>query len=141
MTTRLLARARAAGLMLRIESGRLAVSGPKPPDNLLAALRAGRDDLIQELSMEACEISPARSPAVPAPSPAAPTEALDGLRRAALQRPPSWWNREPHTPPKGAWCSCCRLRQWWTRDRLGWCCHTCHPPDGLAPGEFEEVRT
>jgi hypothetical protein len=45
---------------------------------------------------------------------------LGDYRRVAFRRPPSWWRREPHHPPSGAWCSCCHIRHWWTRDRLGW---------------------
>jgi hypothetical protein len=70
-----------------------------------------------------------------------PAVQLDGYHRVAFQRPPSWWRREQHQPPNGAWCSCCHLRRWWTRDRLGWCCFTCHPPPRAASTHFEEVRT
>jgi len=64
---------------------------------------------------------------------------LNGMMAAALKRPPSWWEAEPHRPPPGATCSCCRWRRWWSRDGRGWCCSTCHPP---VPGEtVTEVDT
>jgi hypothetical protein len=69
------------------------------------------------------------------------TIALDGYHHVAFQRPPSWWWPQPHQPPNGAWCSCCHLRHWWTRDRLGWCCFICHPPSRAGSAYFEEVRT
>jgi hypothetical protein len=55
---------------------------------------------------------------------------LAGLVAASLKRPPSWWHPEPHNPTQGATCTCCAGRAWWTRDRLGWCCATCHPTQG-----------
>jgi hypothetical protein len=55
-------------------------------------------------------------------------EELAGRRRAALVRPPSWTLREAHHPPPASTCSCCHGTAWWSRDRLGWCCRTCHPP-------------
>jgi hypothetical protein len=76
----------------------------------------------------------------------------DGLRVAALQRPPSWAGSTP-PPPKGAWCSCCGRShrsggRWWRprnprSDGLGlaqgWRCMVCHPPP--AGSDIEEVRT
>jgi hypothetical protein len=76
----------------------------------------------------------------------------DGLRVAALQRPPSWSGSTP-PPLKGAWCSCCGRShrsggRWWRprnprNDGLGlgpgWRCWTCHPPP--APSEAEVVET
>ena len=55
MTVELLNRARSAGLALRIEGDRLIVQGPKPSDELLAVLRAGRDGLICALRIEVHE--------------------------------------------------------------------------------------
>jgi hypothetical protein len=66
---------------------------------------------------------------------------VDGYRRAALRRPPSWWHAEAHRPNTGATCSCCEDVRWWSCDECGWCCSTCHPPDGLPASEFVEVRT
>jgi hypothetical protein len=70
MTAMLLARARAAGLTLRVEDGRLAVSERKPSEDLLADLRAGRDDLIRALRSEADGASP--PPPAPGPPPSPP---------------------------------------------------------------------
>jgi hypothetical protein len=50
-----------------------------------------------------------------------------GYLRASLQRPPSWWHGEPHQPTPGTCCACCAGTSWWSRDRRGWCCGTCHP--------------
>jgi hypothetical protein len=47
---------------------------------------------------------------------------------AARQRPPSWWRAEAHTPPIGVRCSSCDGSRFWSRDPLGWCCMSCHPP-------------
>ncbi|MBV8524303.1 MAG: hypothetical protein JOY71_19610 [Acetobacteraceae bacterium] len=91
--------------------------------------------------------SPARSLAHAAPPPLArsgarppqgadnPAAALDGLRRAALQRPTSW--ADPGAaPPPGAWCSCCKGGVRWTEreNPNGWRCAVCHPADHLAAG-------
>ena len=108
----LLARARAAGLALRVEGGRLALNGPKPPDELLAALRASRDDLIRMLKIEAGQVSPDPPPVVRLPPPSAPTDALDGYLRAARQRPVSWADPTAR-PSQGCYCSCCRGQRWW----------------------------
>jgi hypothetical protein len=77
----------------------------------------------------------------------------DGLRLAALMRPPSWSGPTP-PPPRGAWCSCCGRSnpqaggRWWRprhprTDGLGlgpgWRCWRCHPPPD--PTEVVEVRT
>ena len=64
-----------------------------------------------------------------------------GYLRAALQRPPSWWQVEAHRPTPGATCSCCHGQRWWSRDGCGWCCRTCHPPVYLAAGAVAQVRT
>lgn len=59
--------------------------------------------------------------------------------------PPSW--SEPSGPPPGAWCTACgrftqRGGRWWRDvERLGWCCWTCHPPDGVPATAVVEVRT
>jgi hypothetical protein len=63
----------------------------------------------------------------------------DGCYRAALQRPPSWWRAETHRPPPGATCSCCHGLRWWSRDRRGWCCWTCHPPDHSAGPAIRQI--
>jgi hypothetical protein len=60
---------------------------------------------------------------------------LTGLQAAAALRPPSWWHQKPHNPAPGAVCSCCRGREWWSRDRLGWCCSGCKP----APPGCEKI--
>jgi hypothetical protein len=103
--TSLLERARAAGLALRIEDGRLVVKGPRPPDGFLAALRRGRDSLIRVLRAEADN------------APAAPSSGnvcLDNLPSEA--------------------CPACGTGLWWrvsvTSGGPGpWRCMRCVPPD------------
>ncbi len=68
-----------------------------------------------------------------------PIDAPDGLRRAALQRPPSWADPGARPSP-GCFCSCCLGRRWWG-DPCGWRCWACHPPDHLPPDAVKEVRT
>ena len=67
---------------------------------------------------------------------------LDGYRRAALQRPPSW--ADPAAlPSRGCFCSCCKGQQWW-REReapKGWRCSTCYPPDHLPADAVMKVGT
>ncbi|MBL6080214.1 hypothetical protein JMJ56_19535 [Belnapia sp. T18] len=59
--------------------------------------------------------------------------------------PPAW--SEPFSPPSGSWCTACgRFTQtggrWWREaERPGWCCWTCHPPDGRPATAVVEVRT
>jgi hypothetical protein len=66
---------------------------------------------------------------------------LDGLQRAADQRPPSWSGFH-NTPAPGAWCSCCRGQSWWSarNGSRGWCCARCHPHAAPA-GVMLEVST
>lgn len=99
----LLTRARAAGLALRVENGRLAVSGSKPSDDLLAELRAYRDGLIRALQVEAGEV--ATPPVQQSPQPQ-PADALEESRKAALQRPVSWADPSAR-PTQCCFCSCC----------------------------------
>ena len=82
-----------------------------------------------------------RRPVFRSRPPPTPAESADDFLRAALKRPPSWWQLEEHRPPAGARCSCCHLSHWWTRDRQAWCCFACHPPLGIASVDIEEVRT
>jgi hypothetical protein len=80
---------------------------------------------------------------------------VDGLRLAALQRPPSWSEQED-APPRGAWCGCCGRHRpgdggrWWapryprtdgTGTGPGWCCSRCHPPAHLTPADILEAVT
>ena len=66
-----------------------------------------------------------------------------GALWTTLQRPVSWADPDAR-PTLGDWCGCCESSRWWRRTARtdgGWCCWTCHPPDGAAPGTIEEVRT
>ena len=66
-----------------------------------------------------------------------------GALWTTLQRPVSWADPDAR-PTLGDWCGCCESSRWWRRTARadgGWCCSTCHPPDGAAPGTIEEVRT
>jgi hypothetical protein len=71
-----------------------------------------------------------------------PTDALDGLRRAALQHPPSWADATARPSP-GCWCSCCKGHRWWCEviAPKGWRCWQCHPPDHLGAEDARDVRT
>ena len=95
--------------------------------------------------------------AVPAPSPAQPmahwpagswrkrryASDTPGDLWTTLQRPVSWADPASR-PTQGDWCGCCEGARWWRDIRQqdgGWRCSTCHPPDGLAASDIEEVRT
>ena len=65
--------------------------------------------------------------------------AVAGLSRASQCRPVSWADPAARPSP-GSWCRNCEYSRWWA-DASGWRCWTCHPPDGLTLGTFEEVRT
>ena len=88
---------------------------------------------------------PAEHDAAPADpeayQPTDPDQLRDGLRLAAMKRPPAWADNMAE-PSRGATCSCCSGRQWWG-DRLGWRCSTCHPRprDYRASGRWREVQT
>jgi Domain of unknown function DUF29 len=58
------------------------------------------------------------------------TNALDWDNRA--ESPPSWQRAEVHHPTEGAVCAVCSGQRWWSRDQLGWCCMSCHPPPPSA---------
>jgi hypothetical protein len=115
--------------------------GPEPPGKHDAAER--------EAMLGHYSAPPSARPYLPSD----PDDYRDGLRVAALQRPPSWAGSTP-PPPRGAWCSCCGRSnpkaggRWWRprnprTDGLGlaqgWRCWRCHPPPD--PTEVEEVRT
>lgn len=156
-----LARARAAGLTLTAEDGRLRWRGPQPPADLLAELRQHKADLLRLLAVN--DAAPLLPPASPEQAEAeqqdrAAIEAVDaggeparwrladhmahaarlrGLQATASARPPSWPDPDA-VPSPGCWCSCCRGAHWW-REReapSGWRCRTCHPPVHLPPGEI-----
>lgn len=63
-------------------------------------------------------------------------QALAGMMRAALMRPPAWAERPDCHPPPGAWCGGCSRQQpeaggrWWQEAVApkGWRCATCYPP-------------
>jgi hypothetical protein len=83
------------------------------------------------------------TPSVSVPSAGEPARPkAHALRVAPSKRQPSW--AEPaDRPAPGDHCSCCRRGRWWCerKNPKGWRCWTCHPPDGLAASEVEEVRT
>jgi hypothetical protein len=137
---RALARARAAGLRLRLTpDGTVKVQADRPPpDALLNELRQWRHDIARLLAAQDIRSEPGTSELgvvwndhereamlahyaePPSDRPYKPSDADEyraGLLVSALMRPPSWSNSTP-PPPKGAWCSCCgRNRQsggrWW----------------------------
>lgn len=67
---------------------------------------------------------------------------IDGLRRAALRRPPSWTPASA-LPSPGAFCTCCAGQRWWCEREApsGWCCVTCYPPVHLPAEAVRELRT
>ena len=73
--------------------------------------------------------------------PTDPDPLRDGLRGAAMRRPPAWADNLAE-PSRGAVCACCAGRRWWG-DRLGWRCAICHPRprDYRASGRWREVQT
>jgi hypothetical protein len=103
--TALLRRARATGLMLRTEDGRLLVKGSRPPDDLMVALRHGRDDLIRVLRAET---------------------------DYALAGPPPGDVRLDNLPSEA--CPACGTGLWWRVSVMSggpgpWRCMQCAPPD------------
>jgi hypothetical protein len=171
-----LARAEAAGVRLRLTAGgtvEVEADAP-PPAALLDELRQWRDQIADLLAERDIPSEPGASdpgvvwndhereamvahysaPASDRPyRPTDPDPYRDGLRVAALMRPPSWSGSTP-PPPKGAWCSCCGRSnpkaggRWWqprhprkdgTGLGQGWRCWRCHPPPD--PSEVEERRT
>ncbi|WP_376091226.1 hypothetical protein ACE7GA_21340 [Roseomonas sp. CCTCC AB2023176] len=156
-----LARAEAAGIAFRLDGGRVRMEAARPPpDDVLADLRRYREDVAHLLTMRealrkpagfsaryACarEARPddpeaaamaAHYAAPPSPAPYTPASAdplRDGLRRAAMLRPPAWADAAA-IPSPGARCSCCVGHRWWreTHAPTGWRCTTCHPaPPGM----------
>jgi hypothetical protein len=114
------------------------------------ALAALDPDLAEELAVMRQHYSAPASDRVYLPTDR--DELRDGLRVAALMRPPSWSGSIP-PPPKGAWCGCCGHThrsggRWWRPRRPrqdgtglapGWRCWRCHPPPD--PSEVVEVLT
>jgi hypothetical protein len=158
-----LERARSFGLVLSVQGDRLRWRGQQPPSDLLHDLARHKAEVLSLLTAEAtltavstaawaadapdceprnaCGLTEAEPTAAPArrqPRPT-PIDALDGLRRAAMQRPPSW--ADPSAAlSRGCFCSCCQSRRWWSDDR-GWRCWTCHPPDHLSPDAVAEIQS
>jgi hypothetical protein len=169
-----LARAQAAGVRLRLTpDGTVEVEAdrPPPPEVLhelrqwraqIAALLAERDIPSEPGGLVGSNDDPERRAlaayyggelSAPSYLPSDPDDYRDGLRLAALMRPPSWSGPTP-PPPRGAWCSCCGRSnpqaggRWWRprhprTDGLGlgpgWRCWRCHPPPD--PAEVVEVLT
>jgi hypothetical protein len=169
---RALARAEAAGVRLRLTAaGTVEVEADAPPPaEVLAELRRWRSDIADLLAerdipsdagvLVGSDDDPERQAlaayyggelSAPSYRPTDDDPYRDGLRVAALMRPPSW--ADPTPPPRGAWCSCCGRShrsggRWWRprhprTDGLGlgpgWRCAVCHPPPD--PTEVVEVRT
>lgn len=160
----------AGATLTRSDDGRVRFSSPTSiPADLLAEARQHREGIAAALAAAALPPRPDATPETiaawaeraaayaldgyeaPEPPPdwsEAESERLqslmrkmaDGYLRAALRRPPSWWCAEAHRPTPGATCTFCGGARWWSRDRCGWYCATCHPSDGLTDTEFEEVR-
>lgn len=82
------------------------------------------------------------APSIQAEPPPAPAD--DGMRAGLMAvatiRPPSWVNPYPHNPTQGSACFCCGNRRWWSRDRMGWCCWTCHPPPLPLPSGWRAAE-
>ena len=141
----LVTRLREAGATLTCsDAGRVQFKAPAPlPPDLLADARVHRDAIAAVLLAEAVPDGATVHRAHHAPRAPIPTgDDLDGFRRAALMRPPSWADPAAR-PSAGSYCSCCRGRRWWCELEApkGWRCYTCHPADGARPGETIEVRT
>jgi hypothetical protein len=155
-----LARARGSGLVLFVHGDRLRWRGLQPPAELLHDLARHKAEVLALLTSEAALNAPAAT-AAPSGSdsrsprglteaersaalarlqpPAKSIDPADGLRRAAMQRPPSWADPAARPSP-GCFCSCCHTRRWWG-DSRGWRCWACHPPDHLSPDAVKEVKT
>ena len=118
----------------------LAPSVAAEPSPLADAPRAFPDDLCDASAMRA----EPRLPPIASPErdrgDREHKAMVTGLRAAAMRRPPSWWNPMPHNPTPGSACFCCFNRHWWTSDRLGWCCWTCHPPPLPLPARMTVVE-
>ncbi|MFZ6762117.1 hypothetical protein [Pseudoroseomonas sp. WGS1072] len=147
-----------AGVEIVVQGDQLRLRGQKPADDLLAEARTRKVEIIQLLAERDARDTAAERAAIqeepPAPQPAPePRRLIDGLLSAGLQRPPSWPDPAARPAP-GAWCGCCGrfdprqggrwwrdLRNEWDGGAPGWCCATCHPPDHLAPDQYETVRS
>jgi hypothetical protein len=139
------------------EVSKLATLATAPPPNTHSAgspdegaeLPGGHDAAEREAMAAFYAAEPSARPYLPSD----PDDYRDGLRLAALMRPPSWSGPTP-PPPRGAWCSCCGRSnpqaggRWWRprhprTDGLGlgpgWRCWRCHPPPD--PAEVVEVLT
>jgi hypothetical protein len=169
---RALARAEAAGVRLRLTAaGTVEVEADAPPPaEVLAELRRWRSDIADLLAerdipsdagvLVGSDDDPERQAlaayyggelSAPSYRPTDDDPYRDGLRVAALMRPPSW--ADPTPPPRGAWCSCCGRShrsggRWWRprhprTDGLGlgpgWRCWRCHPPPDPSEAEVWET--
>jgi hypothetical protein len=122
-------------LSQRADAARLA----RAAEDVAAALAAPDPGLAHERQVIAEALVTQGQP-VPEPEHRA---AVDGLLDASMQRPPARANVSL-TPPRGAWCSCCRGRRWWTEAgpvRRGWRCVVCRPPLHLRPEDVMERQT
>ena len=125
------------------------------PPALLAEVRLHKAEVLallaandMPLSDDQCDAAAIRAE-MPLPPPGTPErgrmdrenrDVVVGLFAASMRRPPSWWNLKPHDPTPGSACFCCFNRHWWTSDRLGWCCWTCHPPSLPLPARMTVVE-
>ena len=136
----------ASGVQIGIDGNDLVLAAPAaPPVAVLDLLSRHKAEILALLASR-----PHQAPQRPGnasgigtlPSerwgPNSPAEYLDGLRRAALQRPPSWWADANGRPSEDTWCSCCKGSCWWTPSapdpampgKRAWVCGVCHPSAG-----------
>jgi len=132
---------------LALPSLRTARALPLAPDTAKEA-SAARPERATAGALDGCE---APAPMPPLLEPGAPggvrfdapqAAMVDGLLRAARQRPPSW--ADPAAlPSRGCICSCCKGQRWWCEREVpkGWRCWTCHPPVHLPRNAVAEIAT
>lgn len=125
----LLPRIRAAGADLALRDGRPVLTRSSLiPADLMAEMKARRDDLIAELANDNPDPTATQTEPVSLPS---------------MRKRPVSWSRAAGDPQPGDHCGCCVGRLWWTEteDPKGWRCTACHPPAHLQAGEFRAVAT
>ena len=132
-------RANKVALIALLTAPVAAVVAVAPPQSILSLIPADPGYLAREPDRDAAAVAAPWPDEGEAVTPRRYPSAVAGLLRASQCRPVSWADAAARPSP-GSWCRNCEHGRWWA-DLRGWRCWTCHPPDGLAALDIEEVRT
>lgn len=132
-------RAHKAEVMALLTAPSVASAVVAPPQTILGLVPADRGYLARQPVRDAAAVAEPSPDEGEAGIPRRYPGAVEGLLRASCCRSVSWSDPTARPSP-GSWCRNCEYSRWWGNES-GWRCWACHPPDGLAASDIEEVKT